>query len=152
MRYTRIAVGRVTTFRVLLASLLAGGVAAAQQGLIVQPWRKPTAVPSAVVPTSHTLPASGLPQVNAPSPRPRQLEPVASAVPPAPPVDGSWTPPVVTLLVDPWAKPGQLAPAARRHWVPTDTEIIDPWATDNPAEPPRVAASRRADVPRDTIF
>jgi hypothetical protein len=71
---------------------------------------------------------------------------------------------VLTLLVDPWAKPGQLSAPNRLRWVPESTDIVDPWARgaqgakhvqdpgEVPAEPPRVAASRRADAPRDTIF
>ena len=152
MRYTRVAVGRVTFFRMLLASSFVVGVAAAQQGFVVQPWSKSApARPSAVEPR-RAMPASGLPPARAALPLPRAAE----AAPPAPvsaePAEKvKWTPPVVTMLVDPWAKPSQLATPPRPQWVPEDSEIIDPWANE-PAAEPRVATSRPADAPRDTIF
>lgn len=153
MRYSDGAVGRVTLFNLLLASLLGGGVAAAQQGLIVQPWHKPSAPPVAAVASNRSMPGSGLPVAGATSPAPRLVEPSVSAASPTPAADTTtWTPPVVTLLVDPWAKAGQLATVPQPRWVPIATEIIDPWATAAPTEPPRVAASRPAELPHETIF
>jgi hypothetical protein len=63
-----------------------------------------------------------------------------------------WMPPVVTLLVDPWAKNDPSAAASHRRWVPQNTEIIDPWANQRPPEAPRVAESRPSELPRSTIF
>lgn len=136
----------------LAASLLAGGVALAQQGMIVQPWGKPAAPARTPVSPSRPMPASGLPPANAALPAPRKAEPTGAAAALPPPQVGKWTPPVVTLLVDPWAKTDPLAGAPRPRWVPPSSEIIDPWADDSPPEPPRVAESRPADLPRDTIF
>jgi hypothetical protein len=63
-----------------------------------------------------------------------------------------WSPPVVALLVDPWAKVDTSASPPRPRWVPERTEIIDPWANAAP-EPPRVASHRaEAERPRTPIF
>lgn len=63
-----------------------------------------------------------------------------------------WTPPVVTIAVDPWAKNDPTDTPPRLRWVPPSTEIIDPWANQRPPEAPRVAESRPSELPRSTIF
>jgi hypothetical protein len=132
----------------MAASLLVGSAALAQQGLIVEPWRR-AAVPVAVPATPpRPMPASGLGQTRlAPPPAMPRVAPAAS---PSSPV--KWSPPVVELLVDPWAEVRVAAPAARPRWVPQAPEIIDPWAGDKePAPTPRVAVAPAAGD-RSTIF
>jgi hypothetical protein len=130
--------------------LLVGGGALAQQGLIVQPWRKSAdpVVPVAPVPLKSAMPASGLPSE-------RQVPTPLAAAAPSPVVDAApvtkWTPPVVALLVDPWAKPAVVAAAPRRRWMPRTTDIIvDPWATETRL--PRRESSHRAGAARSPIF
>ena len=129
--------------------LFVGSAALAQQGLVVDPWRqaskasKPLVAP---VPASRALPASGLPPPSVALPAPRQVEAPAAA-----PADAAkWSPPVIELLVDPWAKSDAVA-APKPRWVPQTLEIIDPWANAAPAEAPRVA-SRPAETAHSTIF
>jgi hypothetical protein len=110
-----------------------GGIASAQQGLVVEPWRQATA-PQAKALAARALPASGLPPASAALPQPRKLETAA----PAPVEAKKWSPPVVELLVNPWAKSDALASPSPPRWVPETHEIIDPWADAAP-EPPRVA-------------
>jgi hypothetical protein len=50
-----------------------------------------------------------------------------------------WSPPVIEMLVDPWAKGAAPVHTPRPRWVPRAIEIVDPWADETPA-PPRVAA------------
>jgi hypothetical protein len=127
-------VGRFPVTLALASTILVGGVALAQQGLIVDPWRSvpvPAAPARAVAPT----PKSGLPAT--------ALAPARAAAPPKAeaveqPTPGKWSPPVVELLVDPWAKE-RLARPARPSWVPDSAEIIDPWPEPAP-QPPRVAS------------
>ncbi|HVY31602.1 MAG TPA: hypothetical protein VHB79_33935 [Polyangiaceae bacterium] len=140
----------MTFFRLLLASSFVVGAATAQQGLVVQPWSKPVVAKPVLPETSHRAQAPTLPPARAALPAPRTVDPAPTS-PPTSPAEGEWTPPVVALLVDPWAKPSQLATAPRPRWVPESSDIIDPWANEPVAEP-RVAASRPADAPRDTIF
>jgi hypothetical protein len=130
----------------LVASLLVGSVALAQQGLIVEPWRRAPVLVVAPATPSRPMPASGLaPARLAPPP----LVQRADALPkPASPV--KWSPPVVELLVDPWAKAQLAAPPVRPRWMPQTIEIIDPWAGAASARP-RVAAAPVA-VERSTIF
>ncbi len=130
--------------------MLLGSVALAQQGLIVEPWRKPPAPAAALVPGLRAMPSSGLPQVGAAQ---QSERPLGSAMFPLPPAAGSpkWSPPVVELLVDPWAKVGVATPEPRPRWVPSAIEIVDPWADDAPPTEPRVA-SRAAGTPHSTIF
>jgi hypothetical protein len=140
---------------VLIAVMLVGGVALAQQGLIVEPWRKPAAPLAARVPPVRAMPSSGLARASvAPEPRRKgDLAPGAAAAP------LKWSPPVVELLVDPWARGPVAAPRAQpaqppSDWVPTrvdSIDIVDPWADDAPKAAPRVA-SHRAGPPRSTIF
>lgn len=59
--------------------------------------------------------------------------------------------PVLELLVDPWAKGRALAAPARSGWVPSNVEIVDPWADDIAKDEPRVA-THRAGSQRSTIF
>lgn len=140
--------GRLHVFRALLAVLLGGGVAAAQQGLIVEPWHKALAPVVGPVPASRPMPESGLPPISAAAPMPKRQEPAPPAVA-AEPV--KWTPPVVTLLVDPWSRTPVAAPVPRPRWVPSSQEIIDPWA--NEAAPlPRVASRPAETGTHSTIF
>jgi hypothetical protein len=135
----------------VVALLLAGGGALAQQGFIVEPWRKAAAVVAApALPTPKiAFPASGLPpehsgpaSVAAPAPAA-----VVAAAPRA-----KWTPPVVPLLVDPWAKRPAVASSPHPRWVPQSTElIIDPWAAEAP-RPASAEPSRRAGTPHSPIF
>jgi hypothetical protein len=139
-------VGRISVVRVLVASLLAGSGALAQQGLIVEPWRRapvPVAVP---VEPARVMPASGLG-------KDRSAPPLAIArvrnEPAALPLV-KWSPPVVELLVDPWAKARTVARAPRLRWVPQSVEIVDPWADEVP-RPPHVATGP-VGAERSTIF
>jgi hypothetical protein len=95
------------------------------------------------------MPASGLPPAHAAFPPPRKSEPVVEASAAA--SVEKWSPPVVTLLVDPWAKPS-VAVSPRPEWAPEPAEIVDPWAHEASPELPRVASRRPAERPRSTIF
>jgi len=131
---------------VLVASLLVGSAALAQQGLIIEPWRRapvPVAVP---VEPARVMPASGLGKERpAPTVARVRSEP---AVTPPPLV--KWSPPVVELLVDPWAKAPGAARAARPRWVPRTVEIVDPWANET-RRAPRLATGP-VGTERSTIF
>lgn len=145
----KVTVGRPQVVRILVGAMLVGSAALAQQGLIAEPWHKAPAPASAPVPPLRAMPASGLGSVTATPPAPRKPEPA-----PAPAAVSSaskWLPPVVELLVDPWAKGQAAASAERRRWVPSHVEIVDPWAERAPSNEPRVA-SPQAGVPRSTIF
>lgn len=122
--------------------MLVGGVALAQQGLIVEPWRKAPAPAAAPIPPLRAMPASGLGgQVGVPLVRTGEApRPSAAAFPSveAP----KWSPPVVELLVDPWAKAQVVVPTQKPRWVPSTIEIVDPWADERPQPQPRVASHR----------
>lgn len=148
--------GRPSFIRALVAATLVGGVALAQQGLIIEPWRKAPAPAAAPVPPLRAMPESGLGPVSA-APA-RLVETPHPSVAAFPSVEApKWSPPVVELLVDPWAKTQVAAPAQKPRWVPSATEIVDPWADERPAEP-RVARvepdQRRArhETARSPIF
>jgi hypothetical protein len=136
--------------------MLVGGVALAQQGLIVEPWRRAPAPASAPVRATpmRGMPGSGLAPVSVvPVVRPK-----VAALPTRIADPLKWSPPVVELLVDPWARGPVAAPAprpARRlDWVPTSvdrTDIVDPWADAAPQGRPRVA-SHPAGARHSTIF
>jgi hypothetical protein len=131
--------------------LFLGGVAFAQQGLVVEPWRK-AAAPVATPATPRASPASGLPPASAALPQPRKLEATPSVAPPVEASETKWSPPVVELLVDPWSKPEAVANPPRPRWVPQPSEIVDPWADAAP-EPPRVASRPvDLDMPHSPIF
>jgi hypothetical protein len=74
---------------------------------------------------------------------------VRAEAPPASIAPAKWSPPVIALLVDPWAKAQVAAPLARPRWIPQTSEIIDPWA-EAPASPRFAAAP--ATGARSTIF
>jgi hypothetical protein len=139
-------VGRISIVRVLVGSLLVGSAALAQQGLIVEPWRR-TPVPVAVpVEPARVMPAPGLGKERpAPAVASARSEPAV-----APPPLVKWSPPVVELLVDPWAKAPRVARAARPRWVPQTVEIVDPWAGETRPSP-RVATGP-VGTERSTIF
>lgn len=145
--------GPMSFSRVLVAAMLVGGVALAQQGLIVEPWHKAPAPPAALVPPLRGLPGSGLPAVSTRAPVSHKTEPIRAPLAEPP----RWSPPVVELLVDPWARrqvAGPAARSARPRWVPTSVDridIVDPWADDASKAAPRVA-SRLAGAPPSTIF
>jgi hypothetical protein len=127
--------------------MLVGSVALAQQGLITEPWRKAAQPAAAPVPPLRAMPASGL----GPAPKPlalpeRKVEGAPSVPPPA---VRRWSPPVIELLVDPWAK-RQVAVSPGPRWVPSSVDIVDPWA-DAPAVEPRVAG-RQPSPQHSTIF
>jgi hypothetical protein len=143
---------------VLVGSLLFGGVAWAQQGLVVEPWHAAPPPAAAPVPALRALPASGLGAPQSEGPSAAKVDPA-----PAPRVAPQWSPPVVELLVDPWAKANLATPASRSRWVPTGSEIVDPWAgraatrqadvANRPAAgPERRVAVRPAPSARATIF
>jgi hypothetical protein len=146
-------VGRISILRVLVASLLVGSAALAQQGLIVEPWRRahvPLVLP---VEPARAMPASGLDASGLAKERSALPPAVARAraepaTVPLPLV--KWSPPVVELLVDPWAKARAVARAPRLRWVPQTVEIVDPWAAEAP-RPPHVATGPVA-TERSTIF
>jgi hypothetical protein len=122
--------------------MLVGGVALAQQGLIVEPWRKAPAPAAAPVPPLRAMPDSGLGGAVG-APPPRAVEAPRSSAVAFPNVEGpKWSPPVVQLLVDPWAKARLAAPTQKRRWVPSTSEIVDPWADERPRPEPRVASHR----------
>lgn len=141
-------VGRSSIVRVLVASLLVGSAALAQQGLIVEPWRR-AAVPVALpVEPPRVMPASGLAKERStplPAVARARTEPAASPLPSV-----KWSPPVVELLVDPWAEARAVARAPRLRWIPQIVEIIDPWAAEAPL-PPR-GATGPVGTERSTIF
>jgi hypothetical protein len=138
--------------------LFVGSAALAQQGLVVDPWHKPVKSVAAPAPSLGGLPASGLPPLK-PAPRiaARRPEAGASLATPAaaasetPETEPKWSPPVVPLLVDPWAGRANATGAPKPRWVPPTLGTIDPWANDARAEPPRVA-SRPAESGHSTIF
>jgi hypothetical protein len=135
----------VSKFLAFASLTCAGSVALAQQGLIVEPWRQaPAPLASQGAATSRPMPASGLPANAAPAPR-KPAPPLAAL-----PGGHKWSPPVVELLVDPWAKVQIATPAMKLRWEPRSTEIVDPWA-DSRTEPPRIAA-RPSYVRPSTIF
>jgi hypothetical protein len=137
-------VARVSKLLTFAGLTCVASVALAQQGFIVEPWRKaaPVQTPAQLAVAPRPMPASGLPNV-APSQRK-----------PAPPVEAmaprKWSPPVVQLLVDPWAKAQIATPSARPRWEPRASEIVDPWAGSR-AQSPRVAA-HPLPVVRTSIF
>jgi hypothetical protein len=146
-------VGRISVVRVLVASLLVGSAALAQQGLIIEPWRRVAVPAAAPVEPARVLPASGLDKDRSALPpvvAHARIEPTV-----APPRLVKWSPPVVELLVDPWATARAVAQAPRPRWVPRTVEIIDPWADEKP-RPPRVATGPNGTGPsgteRSTIF
>lgn len=136
---------RLSLALALTSSLLLGSVALAQQGLIREPWRPALPAPArATLPNAS--PASGLPAAElAPSSSPTTRVEAVTA-PPKPP---KWRPPVVELLVDPWARATQMPQAPAPHWQPDTTEIIDPWAE---AALPRVPAAPPRATERSSIF
>ena len=142
-------VGRISTVRVLVGSLLVGSAALAQQGLIIEPWRRAPVAVAVPVEAAWVMPASGLGKERPAPPPPAvartRTDPAAA---PAPLV--KWSPPVVELLVDPWAKARAATRAPRLRWVPQTIEIVDPWADEKPL-PPRVA-SGPVGTERSTIF
>ena len=126
--------------------MLVGGIALAQQGVIVEPWHKAPPRAQATVPSLRDMPGSGLGSAKV-APRQPRKEPAAPSVAGS----GQWSPPVLELLVDPWAKGGAVAAPARPRWVPSNVEIVDPWADDAANDEPRVA-THRAGSQRSTIF
>jgi hypothetical protein len=132
--------------------LFVGSAALAQQGFIVEPWRSasPRAAASAalVAPAApavrRPMPGSGLPPVEVAALRTTRQGPKATVAAP-------WKPPVVALLVDPWAKSRQVTPAIELTVGPLAADIVDPWAVKaRSAEPP--APRRRTMAPHSTIF
>jgi hypothetical protein len=142
-----VTVARLSVLRALVGAMLVGSVALAQQGLVVEPWRK-TPTPAAVAaPAPRAMPGSGLGPVSA---APRKLEAAPQPASSSASESKKWSPPVVELLVDPWAK--KLAtPVPRSGWGPHQPEIVDPWADEAMSEPPRVA-SRPIETEHSTIF
>ena len=140
-------VGRISIVRVLVGSLLMGSVALAQQGLIIEPWRRVPAPVAVAVEPARVMPASGLGKER---PAPARAVARARAEQAAAPPLGKWSPPVIELLVDPWAKARAAAQAPRPRWVPQTVEIVDPWADEKPL-PPHLATAPVGPV-RSTIF
>ncbi len=151
LRYSPFTVlGRLSIAKAAVAAaMLVGGAAWAQQGLIVEPWKKPvpSSQPSAV--QLRVMPGSGLP---APGPltTPSLPPPRASRPSPSPPT--KWSPPVVALLVDPWDRSANAAPAARPRWLPLPAEIVDPWPKATVAQAPQGARPPAEAPARSTIF
>ena len=146
--------GRPTFSRVLSAVMLVGGVALAQQGLIVEPWRQSAPPVAAPVPPLRAMPSSGLARASAAPEARRKVDPMPAPIAERP----KWSPPVVELLVDPWARGPVAAPRAQParplDWVPTridSIDVVDPWADDAAKAAPRVA-SHRAGARPSTIF
>jgi len=131
--------------------MLVGGVALAQQGIIIEPWRKAPAPAAAPTPVARAMPASGLAPLTGAAPVVRSTAPALPASPQAQAPAQKWSPPVVELLVDPWARGQVSLPVTPPSWVPSTVEIVDPWADDAESEPPRVA-SRPAGAQHSTIF
>jgi hypothetical protein len=116
-------------------------MALAEPRLIADPWSLDVPPPQAAavpIATTPALPASGLDQAPA-VPAPASVEAAAQPRP-------KWSPPVVELLVDPWAQ----ARPTRPRWVPADVEIINPWA--EPAPPAPHVARGPVVAGRATIF
>ncbi len=141
--------------------LLVGSVALAQQGLILEPWRKLPLPAAAAVPPVSAMPGSGLGPVRRVVAVTGPASQLSVGVPAAP-AGPKWSPPVVELLVDPWARGPVAAPVTRRRWVPASVDIVDPWADEDTGEDagkmPRVARtataepSRPAGARHSTIF
>jgi hypothetical protein len=131
----------------MLGLLLVGGGALAQQGVIVDPWRRPAVAPAPAELVPKAVPASGLPGPSTVAAASRAHTSPVAAEAPAP---GKWSPPVVELLVDPWSRQGLAAPQARPRWVPQTVEVVDPWATETPAPPH--APGRPTSAPHAAIF
>jgi hypothetical protein len=126
-----------------VAALLAvGGLALAQDGLIVDPWKHGvSALFAAPPPVSHT-PTRAVGVASLPAAKPRTDAP--AVVPVGPPLVDAPVDPWVTLsfgpvaptdtdgIVDPWADSPARADAASRHaasdWAFRIREIVDPWA------------------------
>jgi len=133
----------------LLVSLLAVGGAAAQQGFILEPWR-PLKPAAASTPARATSPARAA--VAASSSATRAVSPAAPLPTPAPTSAAPpWQPPVVALLVDPWAKADVGAAPGSSNWVPHVVEIVDPWKEARGERQP-VAASAPTGRHPTTIF
>jgi len=137
----------------MAATLLVGSAALAQQGLIVEPWRSAPrgtessvrVAPVASVPRRQ-MPASGLP--------PLEVAPLAKArEASAPPAPLPWKPPVVALLVDPWAKPKPRlsTTAVELTRGPLAADIVDPWAS-RPRSVEAPTPRRQTIAPHSTIF
>jgi hypothetical protein len=118
-----------------------GGLAMAQEGLIVDPWTHPNALPrvQATAPAARTVLSSSRPA------RVVARKAAPSVVPVGPPLDvrtneGAVVPLGSALhddLVDPWASDSERATEAehrarltfaQRDWSWEVQEIIDPWA------------------------
>ena len=72
--------GRVSTLLISTGSLLLGGVAVAQQGMIVEPWQTLHSQSApALVPVASAMPASGLDPIEAAASAPvaARIEPAA---------------------------------------------------------------------------
>lgn len=150
LRYSLLVVGHSSTLRAIVALLLVGSAAAAQQGLITEPWSRSVTPPQTSAPAPRPMPESGLAPVAAKAVV-GTAAPVAAAV--LTEEKARWSPPVVPLLVDPWARTAVLPPPPRPRWLSRSAEIVDPWAKEPVAETPRVAAARApSTAPRSTIF
>ena len=144
-------VRRSSLVPIVVAALLVGSGALAQQGLIVEPWSRaprraedPARLVPVAPPAPRVMPASGLSPVDTTAAL--KVREALRAAPPAPP----WKPPVVALLVDPWASSGRaLGAAPRRQSVPLAADIVDPWAS-KPRSPDPAAPKTLA--PHSTIF
>ncbi len=129
--------------------LLAGSAALAQQGFIVEPWRpaepraaENTVAVAPVAPVSRrVMPSSGLPPVAV-----TRVAKVREAVPPPP---TPWKPPIVALLVDPWAEPRRATRPVELSPGPLAADIVDPWAMKSRSVPP---PRRQLVAPHSTIF
>jgi hypothetical protein len=143
-------VGRSSALFLLAACLSVGSAALAQQGLITEPWPVAPGRAASVAP-AREMPASGLPSSSVPLALPVPPVPVLAEA--APKERGKWSPPVVTLLVDPWKRVA--APPTARHaapWSAPVSEIVDPWAHEGEAELPRPRPYVTESPRRSTIF
>jgi hypothetical protein len=128
----------------LLAVLGLAGLALAQEGLIVDPWRHPSATPSNEVSKSAPADRSAARPVGVASFPIDSPKGGPSVVPVGPPLDlksnGGAVVPLGTAsddVVDPWAT-GSLHPSvaerrarlavARHDWAWEVQEIVDPWS------------------------
>lgn len=151
LRYSLWVVGHSSTLRTIVALLLVGSAAAAQQGFITEPWSKSVVAPKVTAPPARPMPESGLAPIAAKASVVAKGAPVPAVV--SAEEKAKWSPPVVPLLVDPWARTAVLPAPPRPRWLPRSPEIVDPWAKEPAAETPRVAVAQPpATPPRSTIF
>jgi hypothetical protein len=127
--------------------LLLGSVSIAQQRVVL--WDSPEAPPAvATAVASAPVPGAGVPQVDVLVPWNHRgassAAPAASLSASAGCAPHKWSPPIISLTVDPWTTRKIVT---RPTWVPNHVEVVEPWAASSDA-PPAAAAPELATAPR----